>query len=265
MIELVDIVVYLVVGSVAGLLAGLLGVGGGLVIVPALLWVFRGNAFDPAVIVHLAVGTSLATIVATSISSIRAHHKRGAVLWPEVKALAPGIVTGAWLGAVAADAMNTFWLQRVFACFAILVGLQMGFGFKAAAHRSLPGSVGMSIAGTVIGAVSAIVGIGGGSLTVPYLNWCSVNMRNAVATSAACGLPIAVAGAIGFIVTGWGEAGLPVATTGYVYWPAFGGVIAASFILAPLGARLAHTLPVAALKKVFAVLLVGVGTKMFIG
>ncbi|MES9868763.1 MAG: sulfite exporter TauE/SafE family protein [Sedimenticola sp.] len=263
--ELVDIAVYLSVGAVAGLFAGLLGVGGGLIIVPALVWVFSSNGFSPDALMHLAVGTSLGTIVVTSISSISAHHKRGAVLWRQVMALSPGIVIGAWCGALVADSLPTLWLQRVFACFAIMVGLQMAFRVKAEAHRQLPGRAGMGLAGWIIGLVSAVVGIGGGSMTVPFLSWCSVNMRNAVATSAACGLPIAVAGAIGFVVAGWGAAGLPQWSSGYLFWPALLAVVSASVLFAPLGARLAHTLPVGTLKRVFSLLLLVIGLKMLIG
>lgn len=263
--ELLDLGAYLAVGSVAGLLAGLLGVGGGLVIVPALVWVFHGNGIAPSVVVHLAVGTSLATIIVTSISSIQAHHRRGAVRWELVAQLTPGIVLGAWLGAALADALPTLWLQRVFAGFVIMVGLQMLLGAHAEARRQLSGKPGMFLVGGVIGMVSAVVGIGGGSLTVPFLNWCGVHMRNAVATSAACGLPIAVAGAIGFVVAGWGDIALPEGTTGFVYWPAFVGISIASFLLAPLGARLAHSLPLPILRRVFAALLLAVGSKMLIG
>ena len=263
--EFIDLGFYLLTGAVAGLLAGLLGIGGGLIIVPALVWLFLANGFDSSVVVHLAVGTSLATIIVTAISSIRAHHKRGAVRWLLVAQLSPGIILGAWLGAAIADLLPTWWLQRVFASFVILVGLQMALGAKTEAHRELPGLTAMSLAGGVIGMVSAIVGIGGGTMTVPFLNWCSVNMREAVATSAACGLPIAVAGTIGFIVAGWGVPLLPSGSIGYVYWPAFLGIVIASYLFAPLGAKLAHSLPLPALKKVFAVLLFAVGGKMWLG
>jgi uncharacterized membrane protein YfcA len=259
-----DLLAYLVLGGVAGVLAGLLGVGGGLVIVPGLLWVFRADGFDEAVVAHLAVGTSLATIVATSLSSIRAHHRRGAVLWPIVGRLAPGIVVGAWLGAAIADRLATDWLQRVVGVFALTVAVQMLTGARAEAHRGLPKRWGMAGAGAVIGAVSGVVGIGGGSLTVPFLTWCSVDIRRAVATSAACGFPIAVAGAFGFGLTGWGTAALPPDSTGFVYWPAFVGVAAASVLTAPLGARLAHTLPVATLKRVFAAVLAMVGLRLLL-
>jgi hypothetical protein len=257
-----DLLVYLVLGGVAGTLAGLLGVGGGLVIVPALLWVFRANGLDEAVVAHLAVGTSLGTIIPTSLSSIRAHHRRGAVLWPVVGRLAPGIVVGAWLGAAIADRLATPWLQRVVGAFALIVAAQLLRGERPAAHRGLPGPAGLAAVGTGIGTLSGLVGIGGGSLTVPFLTWCGVDIRRAVATSAACGFPIAVAGAIGFGVAGWHVPGLPPGSTGFLYWPALAGVAAASVLTAPLGARLAHSLPVAVLRRVFAAVLAVVGAKL---
>jgi uncharacterized membrane protein YfcA len=264
-IELGELLAYLLTGSLAGILAGLLGVGGGLVIVPALVWLFRSHGFAEVILVHLAVGTSLATIVFTSISSILAHHRRAAVVWPIVRQLTPGIVLGAWLGAAIADLLPTLWLQRVFGSFAILVGLQMALGTQAGSHRGLPGLPGMLFSGGVIGSISSIVGIGGGSLTVPFLSWCSVEMRRAVGTSSACGLPIAVAGAVGFVITGWGEEALPAGASGYLYWPALAGIVAASFLLAPVGARLAHTLPTQVLKRIFSLLLLLLGIRMVIG
>jgi uncharacterized membrane protein YfcA len=207
----------------------------------------------------------LETIVVTSISSVYAHHQRGAVLWPVFWRLAPGIVVGALIGAKIADVLPSEVLQRVFAIFVLSVSAQMGFGVKPAAHRGLPGSSGMTTAGGVIGSVSAIVGIGGGSLTVPFLSWCNIAIRNAVATSAACGLPIAVAGALGFIVTGRSNVDLPPWSVGYVYGPALLGIVSASILAAPFGAKLAHTLPTHALKKVFAVFLAVVGLNMLVG
>lgn len=259
------LILYLLLGALAGTLAGLLGVGGGLVIVPVLVFVFHGQGFAEAVTVHLAVGTSLATIVFTSISSVRAHHKRGAVLWPVVKRLTPGIVAGSLVGAAVADALPATALRTVFGVFELVVAAEMAFGRKPAPHRQLPGASGMFAAGGVIGGVSAIIGIGGGTLTVPFLTWSNVAMRNAVATSAACGLPIAVAGAVGFAATGWNEPGLPAWSTGYVYWPALIVVALATVVFAPLGARLAHTLPAAALKRFFALFLAFLGVRMLLG
>ena len=256
---------YLTLGLFAGVMAGLLGVGGGLIIVPTLAWIFHHQQVDDAIVMHLAIGTSLATIVVTSISSVRAHHRRGAVLWPIFWRLTPGIVVGAWLGAAIADALPSAVLSKVFAVFVLTVAAQMGFGAKPAPHRELPGTTGMLTAGGVIGAVSAIVGIGGGSLTVPFLTWCNIAIRQAVATSSACGLPIALAGALGFVVTGLNATGRPDWSLGYVYGPALVGITLTSMLSAPLGAKLAHTLPTDMLKKVFAVFLTLVGVKMLLG
>ena len=256
---------YLTLGLFAGVMAGLLGVGGGLIIVPTLAWIFHHQQVDDAIVMHLAIGTSLATIVVTSISSVRAHHRRGAVLWPIFWRLTPGIVVGAWLGAAIADALPSAVLSKVFAVFVLTVAAQMGFGAKPAPHRELPGTTGMLTAGGVIGAVSAIVGIGGGSLTVPFLTWCNIAIRQAVATSSACGLPIALAGALGFVVTGLNATGRPDWSLGYVYGPALVGITLTSMLSAPLGAKLAHTLPTEMLKKVFAAFLTLVGVKMLLG
>ncbi len=256
--------VYLAVGAFAGLLAGLFGVGGGLVIVPVLALVFDAQGVDSGVLMHLAVGTSLATIVFTSLSSVHAHHRRGAVLWRQFARLLPGIVIGAWLGSAIADLLPGDSLRRIFGIFELLVAVQMGLALRPAPHRELPGLPGMSVAGTVIGAVSAIVGIGGGTLTVPFLTWCNVAMRQAVATSAACGLPIALAGAIGFLTVGWGDPRLPERATGFVYWPAWAGIVAASVFLAPLGARIAHALPGDRLKRGFALFLAVLGIRMLL-
>lgn len=253
---------YAGLGAFAGVLAGLFGVGGGLVIVPVLAWLFLGAGVNPAVIMHLAVGTSLATIVFTSISSVYAHHRRGAVQWRAFAQLSPGIVIGAWLGAVIADHLPSTNLRIIFGVFELLVATQMGFGLKVSPHRTLPSKAGMAMAGGVIGTISAIVGIGGGTMTVPFLQWCNVEMRKAVATSAACGLPIAVAGVLGFVASGWNEVGLPPMSSGYLYWPALGGIVVASMLFAPLGARLAHALPAAQLKRYFALFLAFLGIKM---
>jgi uncharacterized protein len=253
---------YVGVGAFAGLLAGLFGVGGGLVIVPVLAWLFLHAGMNPAVIMHLAIGTSLATIIFTSLSSVATHHRHGAVQWRAFAQLAPGIVLGAWLGALIADALPSGNLRVIFGVFELLVAAQMGFELKVSPHRTLPGKAGMGLAGGVIGAVSAIVGIGGGTMTVPFLQWCNVDMRKAVATSAACGLPIAVAGALGFVISGLNETGLPPLSSGYLYWPALGGIVLASMLFAPLGAKLAHTLPAAQLKRFFALFLAFLGIRM---
>ena len=254
--------IYAMVGAFAGLLAGLFGVGGGLVIVPVLVFVFAKLNLTPEHIVHLAVGTSLATIVVTSLSSVYAHHRHGAVLWRVFAGLTPGLMLGALSGAQVADFLPACHLRTVFGVFELSVAVQMALAIKPSPHRTLPGVLGLSGAGVVIGAFSAIVGIGGGTLSVPFLAWCQTRMQNAVATAAAAGLPIALSGAAGFVLAGIDEQGLPAASSGYVYWPAFAGIVAFSILCAPLGARLAHSLPPLHLRRVFAVFLTGLGIHM---
>lgn len=260
-----EFLVWLVTGAIAGTLAGLLGVGGGIVIVPALAWSFTRSGLAPEHTMHLAVGTSLMTIVVTSLASARAHHQRGAVLWDVVGKLTPGILVGALLGAMVADELPSRTLQTLFALFLLTVSLQMSLNRKPAPRRELPGRLGTGVAGAIIGLLSALTGIGGGSLTVPFLGWCNIHLRNAVATSSACGLPIAVAGAAGFLVAGLDEVNLPRWSSGYLYWPAFAGIVLTSGLFAPLGAHLAHTLPVTMLKRMFGGFLFVVGLKMLLG
>ena len=253
---------YLLLGSVAGLVAGLLGVGGGLIIVPALIVLLTMQGMEHAHIVHMAIGTSLATIVITSISSTWAHHRHGAVQWPVFARLSPGIVIGALIGAAIADYMSASLLRNVFAVFVLIVAVQMLSGVRPSGHREVPENTGMFSAGGIIGAVSSVVGIGGGTMTVPFLLWCNVKIREAVATSAACGLPIAIAGASGYIITGWDESSMPEWSSGYIYWPAFIGIVLMSILFAPLGAYLAHRLPVLYLKRAFALVLFAIGIRM---
>lgn len=254
---------YISLGLIAGFVAGLLGVGGGLIIVPILIFIFQKNNFSSDVIVHMAIGTSLATIIFTSLSSIYAHHfQHHAIRWDIVKRLSPGIIVGALLGAILADYTSAKILQNFFGVFEIMVALQMMLNVKVRATRILPGNLGLFTAGTGIGTVSSLVGIGGGTLTVPFLVWCNIKMQNAVATSSACGLPIAVAGCMGFIITGLNEADLPYNTFGYIYWPAFLSIVITSVLVAPVGASLAHRLSATKLKRVFALILLGLGIKM---
>lgn len=251
---------------VAGTLAGLLGVGGGAVIIPILVLIFDANTKIPtASLMHLAIGTSLATIVITSISSVIAHHRRGTVRWIIVWQLTPGIIAGALLGALIANMLSSHILQIIFAIFLLLISVQLGFGIQPAPHHRLPNQLSMGLIGVIIGKMSTLVGIGGGSLTVPFLVWCNVPIHHAVATSAACGFPIAVSGTIGFVVTGWYISELPAWSSGYIYWPAFVAIAPTSLLFAPLGAKLAYTLSVSTLKKIFAIFLAGIGIKMLGG
>lgn len=260
------ILLYLLLGAVVGVTAGLLGVGGGLIIVPVLTFLFARQGFAAEIIVHLAIGTSLATIIFTSLSSIRAHHFiHRAVNWAVVKRLMPGIIVGALLGAVIADLLPAAMLRKVFGIFELIIAVQLAVNLKPRPTRTLPGNAGMFIAGNIIGSVSSVIGIGGGTMTVPFLTWCNITIQNAVATSSACGLPIAVAGTLGFIFTGWNELQLPATALGYVYLPALLAILASSIFTAPLGARLAHYLPALTLKRVFAVLLFFLGLRMLVG
>lgn len=258
------ILIYLIVGVFAGLVAGMFGVGGGLIIVPALSILFESQGVASWSYVHLAVGTSLATIVVTSIASLRTHHRHQAVRWDLFRSLTPGIVVGALLGAVVAKYLPTAALRVVFGVFELIVSIQIGLNLMASPHRRLPPPRVLSAVGAVIGVISSVVGIGGGTLTVPYLVWCNVSIRHAVGTSSACGLPISIAGAVGFVAAGWGEPGLPGGSTGFLYWPAFSGIAVASLFLAPLGARLAHTLPVDILRRIFAGFLAVLGVRMLV-
>ncbi|MCH7307641.1 sulfite exporter TauE/SafE family protein [Acinetobacter sp. NIPH 1852] len=256
-----ELIIYLLIGAIAGFTAGLFGVGGGLIIVPILYIVFTQMNYDPNVIMHIAIGTSLATIIVTSISSVMAHHRQGAVLWPVFRNLAPGLVLGSFLGAGIADLMSGQHLQLVIGVFAIWMAFKMFRGAYAIVNssRHLPSAPIQFAAGGGIGVASAIFGIGGGSLTVPFLNRYGVVMQKAVATSAACGLPIAAAGAVGFIWFGAKEQINVPNTIGYVHIYAFLGISVMSFITAKVGAKVAHRLSPAMLKKCFAGLLVTVG------
>ncbi|AWL29764.1 hypothetical protein A7P53_12940 [Acinetobacter defluvii] len=256
-----ELIIYLGIGAIAGFAAGLFGVGGGLIIVPILYVVFTQMGYDPAVIMHLALGTSLATIIVTSISSLMAHHKNGAVLWNVVKNLAPGLVLGSFLGAGIAGILSGANLQLIIGLFAIWVAYKMfkGANAKVDEAKQLPSTSMQMLAGGGIGIASAIFGIGGGSLTVPYLNKNGVVMQKAVGTSAACGLPIAIAGALGFMFFG-AKAQINVPNTlGFVHLYAFIGISIMSFITAKLGAKVAHALSPAMLKKCFACLLTTIG------
>jgi uncharacterized membrane protein YfcA len=261
---LFTILMYLALGVGAGITAGLFGIGGGLLIVPVLVFSFGLQGISPDVLTHAAVATSLATIVFTSISSIKAHHDRGAVRWPVFKPLAVGIAIGAILGAFTADQIKGPHLQIIIGVFAIVIGLQMWFNLKPKGGTELPGKAGLTGAGGVIGWASAIFGIGGGSLSVPFLTWKSMPMQQAVATSAACGLPIALMGAITNIYTGWQSPDMPEWSLGYIYLPAFIGIVMSSAYCARIGAKWAHSLPGDKLKRIFAVFLFLVGVRFLL-
>jgi uncharacterized membrane protein YfcA len=258
---LIVLIAYLVLGAAAGLLAGLFGIGGGLIIVPVLVFGFELQGVNSEVATHLAVGTSLATIIFTSVSSVKSHHDKQAVVWSLFKPMALGLTVGAVLGAMTAAQMQGAWLRFLIGIFAIVIGLQMALALKPKPGRDVPGRVGLVGIGAGIGWASAIFGIGGGSLSVPFLTWCNVRMQQAVGTSAAGGLPIALMGTGTNIHEGWGDPLLPDWSLGFIYVPAVIGIVLASVPFARVGARLAHNLQADVLKRYFSLLLFLVGSR----
>lgn len=257
--------VYLLTGGIVGFFAGLLGIGGGLMLVPVLTYIFMQQDLPIEYILHMALGTTSAIIMLTSISSLRAHHVRGAVDWQVVRYFSPGIILGALSGATLAGQLSGRMLSTMFVLFAYLAAIQMWFNFKPAASYSLPGKTGLFITGGVIGSISSLVAIGGGTLTVPFLTACKVKLHRAIGTSAAVGFPIAFASATGYALNGmWQTQPLPVYTLGYIYLPALVMVALASVITAPLGAKAAHAISAITLRKIFAGLLGLIGTKLLL-
>lgn len=265
------ILYYLIAGAFAGLLAGLFGIGGGMIIVPALIYIFKAQGIPQSALTHIGIGTSLATIIVTSISSLRAHNSRGAVNWNVWKRMAPGLISGSLIGAGVTSFIHGNSLQAIIGVGAFLVGLKMLFmknkGLEENDFSKLPSPIGQTGLGVFIGLISAIFGIGGGTLTVPLLSNYGLKIQNAVGTSAACGLPIASAGAIGFLIFGQFldpniKDTLPNGVLGFVHIYAFVCVSTASFFTAPIGAKFAHKLPAKTLKKSFALLLLIVGIKL---
>ena len=257
-------VIYSLVGIGVGVLSGLLGLGGGVIIVPVLSYLFAIFAFPPDSVMHLAIGTSLAVIIPTSISSVRTHIKHQAVLWPVFNQLAPGIIGGSVVGGLLASYLSSDALQTAFAVFLIVVAGRMALNTQGKNRGVDPSWQRNGIAGVIIGVISSIFGVGGGSMSVPYLSSHNIDMPKAVATSAACGLVIAIFGSVTFATAGWHASNLPQWSTGFVYWPAFAGITATSIFVAPQAANWAHKLPVAWLKRIFSILLVLIGGNMLL-
>lgn len=253
---------YLALGAFVGFIAGLLGIGGGATIVPVLALLFAAQGFDPAYIQHLALGTSLASIAFTAISSLRAHHVHGAVDWAVLWRITPGIVAGTLAGAWLAKLMSTRWLTLFFVVFIAYIATQILLNIRTKPHRTFPGAAGMTFAGALIGGTSALVGIGGGAMSTSFMLWCNMKMHQAIGTSAAIGFPIAIAGGVGYFLTGLGVPGLPQGSVGFLYLPALAGIVVASVLTAPLGARATHKLPVSTLRKIFAFFLYTLALRM---
>lgn len=254
-----ELLLYLAVGALSGTLAGLFGVGGGLIIVPAMIYSLKVQGVPADVLTHIAVGTSLAVIVFTSINSVLAHQRHGAILWPVVRWITLGVLFGSVAGAITAAGIQGPVLQKIIGVFAIVMAVQMGLSFNPEQNKPPPGKAALTAAGGIIGWASAIFGIAGGSLTVPFLLWRSIAVQKAVATSAACGFPIALISALAFMATGWQNPQLPQWSLGFVYLPALAGIACTSMLFARLGARLAHRLAPKLLKRLFAAMLLLIG------
>jgi uncharacterized membrane protein YfcA len=255
---------YLVLGAFVGFFAGLLGIGGGLVLVPVLSFLFEAQRLGGEQGLHLALGTSMAAILYTAASSAYTHYTHGAVNMPVVRRMTPGLLAGTLLGALFAGYVPQFYLAVFFALFVYFAAVQMLLGFRPKAARQLPGRAGLILAGGGIGAISSLVSIGGGTMSVPFMLWHNIPFKQAIGTSAALGLPIALGGTIGYVATGLMLHALPGGTLGFVYLPALFMLAFGSAFTAPLGARATHRLPLKPLRRGFAVLLLILATRMLL-
>lgn len=258
------LLIFLATGALAGLLAGLFGIGGGMVMVPALALVLTASGMPVDIVMHVALATSLAVIAMTSVSSTLSHHRRGGVRWDALRWYGPALGLGALAGAFIADAIPGLALRRLVGFSSLLIAVQIGLDYRFGALERLPPPQGRELAGAggIIGLLSSLIGIGGGSLTGPYLALRGFDLRQSVATAAAGGIPIAWAGTLGYILAGQGVRGVPAPALGYVSLSAFAGLALASTLTAPLGARLAHSLSPRKLRIGFSLMLVVVGIEM---
>jgi uncharacterized membrane protein YfcA len=259
---LVELGAYLGIGVLVGFFAGLLGIGGGVIIVSALALMFAAHGFAPEYIMHLAIGTSLAAIVFGSWSSFRTHHRHHAVDWDVVKRMTPGLLAGVIAGAIAARFLSTAFLKYFFLAFMFFITAQMAFNVRPKASRELPGTAGLTAVAVLIGVCSSLFGGGAAAVGVPFFTWCNMSTHRAIGTVAAMGFPLSIAGTLGYAVAGWSVPGLPPWSVGFVYLPAFIGISITSMLVAPYGARLAHKLKGATLRRIFAVFLILAGIKL---
>jgi len=255
-------IVYLLMGLLVGFFAGMLGIGGGTLLVAIMVFLFQAQDFPSERIVHLALGTALTSIVFTSMSSVRAHHSHGAVRWDIVRRATPGLLVGTIFGTFVAEWLSSRYLAIFFVAFLYYSSLHILLGTKPKPTRQLPGPPGMWVGSGLVGLISSLVGAGGGIISIPLLTLCNVPMRLAVGTSAALGLPVSVAGSIGYIAHGLGQSNLPPLSFGYVYTPALAGIVIGTFVTVPLGAKIAHSMPVSRLQKIFAVILFLLASRM---
>ncbi len=253
---------YLILGAVVGILAGMFGIGGGTILVPVLLFLFDAQHFPADHLMHIALGTSMATIIFTSLASLHKHHQHGAVDWRVVRRITPGILLGTGIGALFATSVSPRFMGIFFAVFVYYAAAQILVDKRPHSSRQLPGLAGMTLVGIFTGWLSSMVSIGGGTIVVPFLLWCNIAIRNAIGTSAAIGFPIAIGGTAGYIVTGMDTQSLPEYTLGYVHLPAVFWVALGSVVTAPLGAKAIHRMNTGILRKLFAVLLIALASKL---
>lgn len=258
------IVAYCLAGAAIGFLAGLLGIGGGMALVPVLAALFTAQQFAPDHVIHLALGTGMASVIFTSMASARAHARLGGVDFALVRKLAPSMVAGSLASALAAGLIEQRALALAFTVIVYAGAAQMIWNRKPKPGRSVPGTMGLLTVGFAIGVACGLVSAGGAFLTVPFMLWCGVSMRTAIGTGAMLGLPVAILGTIGYLISGWNVPGLPGDALGFVSMLALFGVVCGSVLTAPLGARLTHRLPVLALKRIFAAFLFILATKMLL-
>ena len=259
-----DILMLLLCGAISGFLAGLLGIGGGMILVPFMILVFNHLGFSQSVIVHMAIATGMATILFTTSSAIWAHHKHGSIDWKLVASLSPGMIFGGLVGGSELfEAIKTSWLSLFFAIFIVYTSIQMLLNKKPKAGRDLPGPLGLFGFGTFAGALASLVGAGGAFITIPFMLWCNVKPHTAMASSSGLGLPIAAAATIGYMYGSWGNPNLPAGSMGFVYLPAVACIVVVSIFTAPFGAKLARKLDIAQLKRVFGVMLLLLAAFMF--
>jgi uncharacterized membrane protein YfcA len=259
-----DILMLMLCGSISGFLAGLLGIGGGMILVPFMILVFNHLGFNQEVIVHMAISTGMATILFTTSSAIWAHHKHGSIDWKLVASLSPGMIFGGLIGGSELfEALKTSWLSLFFAIFIVYTSIQMLLNKKPTAGRDLPGVIGLFSFGTFAGALASLVGAGGAFITVPFMLWCNVKPHTAMATSSGLGLPVSLAATLGYMYGSWGNPNLPSGSLGFVYLPAVACIVIVSIFTAPFGAKMARKLNVAQLKRVFGIMLFFLAAFMF--
>ncbi len=259
-----DILMLMLCGAISGYLAGLLGIGGGMILVPFMILVFNHLGFSQEVIVHMAIATGMATILFTTTSAIWAHHKHGSIDWKLVASLSPGMIFGGLIGGSELfEALKTSWLSFFFAVFIVYTSIQMLLNKKPKAGRDLPGTFGLFSFGTFAGALASLVGAGGAFITVPFMLWCNVKPHTAMATSSGLGFPIAAAATLGYMYGSWSNPNLPAGSLGFVYLPAVACIVTVSIFTAPLGAKMARKLDIAQLKRVFGIMLFFLAAFMF--